>query len=279
VQARAEVARAQSRLAIEEQEAAVARKEWESAGKGEPTPLALREPQLAEARAAAAAAEAALAQAELDVDRTVVRAPYRGRVREQQAGIGELVQRGQTAARLYSVDVAEVRLPIADEQLAYVRLPLDYRDGEQGRREQGPPVLLTTEFAGLPQEWLGRIVRVEGEIDPETRMIHAIAQVDDPYGWTSGANRPPLAVGMFVRAQITGRNVRAFVLPRTAVRGQDMVLIVNHRERLEFRRLKILRRERDRVLATEGIEEGQLVCTSPLEAAVEGMRVRVFETH
>ena len=276
VRARAEVARARSRLAIEEQEAAVARREWESQGEGEPTALALRQPQVAEARAALAAAEAALAQTELDVERTIARAPYRGRVREKLVGVGEYLQRGAAAARVYSVDLAEVRLPIPDAELAYVRLPLDYSN-EAHQREQGPPVVLTTEFAGLPQTWFGRIVRVEGEIDPQTHSVHAIAQVDDPYGRTSGSRRPPLSVGMFVRAEIVGRRTRALPLPRTAIYGNDAVWVVNDSDRLEFRKLEIFRREPDRVLATGGIEEGERVCTSRLEAAVAGMRVRVFE--
>jgi multidrug efflux pump subunit AcrA (membrane-fusion protein) len=187
------------------------------------------------------------------------------------------VQRGQSVARLYSVDIAEVRLPIADEQLAFLSLPLAYRNVEASQNTQGPAVTLRTNFAGETYEWRGRIVRTEGEIDPRTRMIHAIAQVSDPYARTGSSRRPPLAVGMFVKAEIQGQGVRAIPVPRTAVRGENTVLVVNDKNVIEFRKLDIFRQERDRVLARGGVEDGERICVSTLEAAVEGMPVRILE--
>ena len=51
VRARAQVAQSQEALAREEAEAELARQDWQALGRGEPPPLAVREPQLAQARA------------------------------------------------------------------------------------------------------------------------------------------------------------------------------------------------------------------------------------
>ena len=222
IRANAAIAQAKLRLATERQEAEVARKEWRALGQGEPNPLVVREPQIAEALAALASAEAALAQAKFDLERTVVRAPYAGRVRSKQVDVGQFVQRGAPVATLYSVDLAEVKLPIPDAELEFVNLPLAYRGAAESAR--GPAVTLTARFAGREHKWRGRIVRTEGEIDPATRMVHAIAQVEDPYAPGRDARRPPLAVGMFVEAEIDGRRVSNIVrLPRTALRGDSRV--------------------------------------------------------
>ncbi len=138
VRSRAAVAQAELRVATEEQEAEVARKEWESLGEGEPTSLVLREPQIAEAKAALASAQAALDRAKYDLERTTVRAPYAGRVWEKRVDLGQFVTRGNQIARIYSVDVAEVRLPIPDQELAFVDLPLAYR-GKSGRANPSTP--------------------------------------------------------------------------------------------------------------------------------------------
>ncbi len=277
IRAQAAIAQAKLRVATEEQEAAVAMKEWEELGRGEPTDLVLRKPQLAEANAALASAEAALDQAEFDLERTVVRAPYVGRVRQKSVDVGQYVQRGQAVATVYAVDVAEVRLPIADEQLAYIRLPLAYRDVNDGQTAAGPPVTLRTDFAGQTYSWSGRIVRTEGEIDARTRMIHAIAQVKDPYAQSGRSGRPPLAVGMFVEAEIAGRTVNAIELPRTAMRDADTVMVVTPDNRIEFRDVGVFRAERERVLINDGLKAGERVCVSTLEAAVSGMEVRILE--
>ena len=272
---RAAVAQADLQVATEEQEAAVARKEWEDLGEGEPTALVLRKPQLAEANAALASAQAALEQAQFDLERTVVKAPFAGRVRSKQVDIGQYVQRGQSVAALYSTDVAEIKLPIPDRELEFLNLPLAYRDAEA--RAAGPSVAISADFAGNTYKWQGRIVRTEGEIDPETRMVQALAQVENPYAQATNSSRPPLAVGMFVQAEIAGRSIRAIPLPRTALRGENVAWVINDRDEIEFRELDILRLEHDRVLVRGGIEPGDRVCVSALEAAVQGMKVRVLE--
>ena len=277
IRANAAIAQAKLRLATERQEAEVARKEWRALGQGEPNPLVVREPQIAEALAALASAEAVLEQAKFDLERTVVRAPYVGRVRSKQVDVGQFVQRGASVATLYSVDFAEVKLPIPDAELEFVNLPLAYRGAAESAR--GPAVTLTARFAGREHKWRGRIVRTEGEIDPATRMVHAIAQVEDPYAPGRDARRPPLAVGMFVEAEIDGRRVSNIVrLPRTALRGDSRVLVVDSTNRLYYREVDIFRLDRDQALVRGGLEPGDRVCVSNIEAAVNGMKVRVGES-
>ena len=273
---RASIAQAELRLETERQEAAVAMEEWELLGAGRPGSLAMREPQIAEAEAALASAEAALQQAEYDLERTVVRAPFAGRVRSKRVDVGQFVQRGNSVATLYAVDAVEIRLPIPDRELQFVDLPLAYRDDGGSEPVAGPAVILRSEFAGKQHEWRGTIVRTEGEIDPRTRMVHAIARVEDPYARSEDALRPPLALGMFVEAEILGRSSgQVAILPRSVLRGADQVLVVDDTGVLRFHPVEIFRMERDRVMVRSGVEEGDRIVVSPLENAVNGMRVRV----
>lgn len=271
---RSRVAQARLRLAREEAEADVARREWTDLGRGEEAnPLTMREPQLADARAAVEAAEAMLQRAGRDLERTTIRAPFDGRVRRKQVDVGQYITRGAPVATIYSVDAAEVRLPLPDREIAYIDLRLDYRDSASA--ESGPEVILRSEFAGQVHEWSGRIVRTEGEIDPKTRMVHVVARIEDPYGRERSDRPVPLAVGMFVHAEIGGRTVRdVAVLPRAALRAGDQVWVVND-EHIRFRPVQVLRAERDVVLIEGGLEHGELVCISPMEAVTDGMRVRV----
>ena len=274
--AQAAIEQAKLRLTTERETATIARQEWDELGKGEPSPLLFREPQIAEVQASLAAAEAGLRQAQYDLERTVILAPFAGRVRSKQVDVGQFVQRGMAVATLYSVDVAEVKLPIPNAELEFCTLPLAYRDSTT--TGDGPTVRLTARFAGKDHVWKGRIVRTEGEIDARTRMVNAIAQVDDPYARGSSTGRPPLAVGMFVQAEIDGNVVRNVAeLPRTALRTDNMVYVIDSADRLRFREVDVLRRQRERVLIRAGLEDGERVCVSTLETAVNGMRVRATE--
>lgn len=226
------------------------------------------------ASAALREAELALARTQRDLERTRVRAPFTGRVREKYADVGSVVTAGTPLARVYAVDYAEVRLPVPDARLAFLDLPLDpTQEPDSGT---GPRVRLRGSFGGSPHTWEGRIVRTEGEIDARSRMVHVIARVEDPYGRQRTAAGPPLAVGLFVDAEIEGRVLHdVFAVPRSALRGADRVLLVDADDRLRFRTIEVVREERNLVLA-RNLAEGERLCLTPLAVAVEGMRVEVL---
>ena len=273
VRSRAQVARAESLLEREKAEAEVAAREWRSLGTGEASPLALRKPQLAEAEANLAAARAELEAAELALERTVVRAPYVGRVREKRVDVGQYVTRGAPVAEIYAVDYAEVRLPLSDEQLAKLDLTSVLRNGSDA--EGGPKVILRARFAGEEYTWTGRIVRTEGHIDPRSRMITVVARVSDPYGRKSTNSRPPLAVGLFVTAEIEGRLLEdAAVLPRAALYAGGRVMVIEGCDTARLRSVAVQLTNSDAVIVHGGLADGELVCVSMLEVEDDGTKVR-----
>lgn len=271
VQGEARVAAAEVRLAREEAEAEVARREWDRLHPGEePSPLTARTLQVAEARADLAAQRAALDKAKNDLARTRIVAPYDGRVRRESVDLGQFVSRGQAIAEIYATDRAEIRLPLPDNQLAFLELDLS-------GRKRGPAVSLTAEFAGATHRWSGRIERTEGEIDPQTRMVHVVAVVDAPYAVRDG--RPPLTVGMFVEAEIEGRAYDAVHrLPRRVLRGDDELWVIDGEDRLHRRTVDVLRATTDEVIVRRGLADGERVCLTSLAAVTDGMQVRTTGT-
>jgi RND family efflux transporter MFP subunit len=218
-------------------------------------------------------ATARLARAERDLARTEIVAPYDGRVRSERVDVGQFVKRGNTIGTIYAVDFAEVRLPIHDEELAYLELPLARAGVELAKPI---PVVLRARFAGEEQEWRGQVVRTEGELDPATRMVNVVARVPEPYA--PSADRPPLSVGLFVNAEIQGAILpNLVVLPRAALRGESQVLIVDADNTLRFREVEVLRTANEQIYVSGGLSGGELVCISPLQSTVEGMAVRVIE--
>ena len=118
-----------------------------------------------------------LEQAQRDLMRTRMQAPYDGLVRNERVDLGQFVSRGQSIASIYADAAVEVRLPVADRQLAYLSLPLGYR-GELASDQQ-PEVTLFTVYGGEQYEWVGRLVRTEAEIDARSRMVTAVVRVEN----------------------------------------------------------------------------------------------------
>lgn len=227
------------------------------------------------ARANLAEAEASVAKAELDLSRTVIAAPFAGRVRDRHVGAGQFVMPGARLARVYATDTAEIRLPLSVDDLAFLDLPLAYSAATS--TVEPPRVLLRSEVAGRELSWQGKIVRTEGVLDPTTRDVVAVAQVRDPFGVGAGeVLETPLAPGMFVRAEILGAEVAdVFELPASAYRAGVGLLVVDDQDRLRIRDAHVLRRDASRVFVRGGVAAGERVVVSAIESPIEGMEMRV----
>ena len=226
--------------------------------------------QLNVSRAAQRQAAAALARAERDLERTRVTAPYDGRVRSERVDTGQFVSRGESVGTLYSTDYAEVRLPIRDQDLAFLPFSLARTDPPAAAKTRA---ILRAEFAGGMHAWEADVVRTEGELDPLSRVVNVIAQVADPYEPEDGA--PPLTVGLFVEADIMGKRVEdVVVVPGTALQAGNRLYVVDANNRLSFRDAEVVRLTAETAYLRVDVSDGEQICVSALDDAVEGQSVR-----
>lgn len=255
-QAEAAVADAKLQLAEEEMRARQAGRDWERlASPGQkPTDLVLRVPQLEAAKARVKASTAALERAKKDLERTKLRAPYDGRIRSKLADLGTRVGKGEPLAEFYATSVLEVRLPVPRQDAAFL--------------EGTGQTIELREHAGS-RTWTATVDRTEGEIRRDDRTIVIVARID---GGKEGAPLP----GQFIETSIPGRVVPGiFRVPRRAFASSDRVLVVAPDQTLTTRPVTILRTEREDVLVSSGLEDGEQLCITALAAVIEGMEVKV----
>jgi len=277
IRAEAGVAQAKQVLVREQAEGEIARQDYAELGRGEPSALALREPQKAQARASLQAAEAELEAAKLNLARTSVRAPFAGRVRSKSSDIGQFVTPGSRLGRIFSTGITEVRLPLSDSQLSKLDLPLAFVTKD---RAAAPKVDLHAVVAGKTQHWEGRIMRTDSVYDTATRALFAIAEVADPYGAGASADGVPLAPGLFVDADIAGKSYKGVItFPRDGLRPQDEVYVVDDKGKAEIRQVTVLDSTADRAVLTGGVSAGELVVLSPMERSRVEMTLKVLDVN
>lgn len=271
--ARANVARAATQLETERGLANYAKADWErlrtlDANRGPGTDLALRKPQMRQAIAELQSAEADLEKAEGDLDRTVIRAPYDGMVRDKIADVGQYVNVGAQLAVTFAVDLAEVRLPVTQQDLRYL-------DISRIRSNQPINVELSAELGGTEFNWSGVISRSEGVFDVQSRVLYLVAQIQDPYD-LDGVGRVPLLMGTFVSATIEGSDGGDLMLvPRHALQRGNTLWMVGEDRKIQPREVEIVRRDDDYVYINGGVTEGETYCLTPLDQPLPGMQVRI----
>jgi RND family efflux transporter MFP subunit len=273
LRAQANVARAETQLATESALAGYAEEDWQrlrqtTPGAAPATELALRKPQLQQALAELHFAEAELKDAEGDLDRTTIRAPYNGRVRDKVADIGQYLNVGSEIARIFAVDFAEVRLPVTQRDLQYL-------DIAKLRSNEPFDVMLSAELAGTVSRWPAKITRTEGVFDTTSRVLYLVAQIQDPYAYAEGATSAILLMGMFVSAEIDGQEAGdLFLIPRHSLERGTTLWVVDDESRIYPRELNIVRRDNDFVYVADGLDEGERYCVTPIDQPLPGMKVR-----
>ncbi|MEJ2530207.1 MAG: efflux RND transporter periplasmic adaptor subunit [Halioglobus sp.] len=274
LRAQAALESAESNLAQEKGRAEVALREWQKLPRGsqrseEARDLYLRKPQLEQAESALLAARADLDTARDNLERTIIRAPYDALIRAKHSELGQFVAPGAPLADIFSIDYAEVRLPIPQSKLAYLDLP-----GIEGYAGD-TRVDLYTDVAGDVTHWTAQLHRTEGVFDERSRVLYLVARIEDPYG-LDHPGREPLRIGTFVNANIEGRELQQVVtLPRYALRAGNLVWIVDDSLHLRSRKVTTLRVGGDRVFVSAGLDDGELVSLTALDSAFAGASVKI----
>lgn len=267
--AEASLANAQSALEEEKARGRVAEEEWRSFTAGKAPELGLRRPQLAGALATVRSAEAELERANRDLARTEIRAPYSGMVKSRGVNLGQFISRGTSVGIIYGTDIAEIRLPLTDNDLAFLQIP----DFTQNTNQ--PEVVLTAAVAGQIMQWPARLVRTEGVLDERSRVIYAVAEVTDPYQRVS-RKQSPLRFGRFVQAQIMGNATeQVVVIPRHLLLAQQQVLVVDKESQLQFRPVIVERADERSAYIRSGFIDGDRLATSAIANPLAGTVVRV----
>ena len=264
-------------VAVDQAEALLAQRQIEYDGAAKLRSQGYRaESEYASAAAALASARAELVRAERNLERTQIRLPYAGMVRAKEADLGQYVNVGSRLGVTFATDAAEVRLPLTDQDLAFVALPSVA--GDDGG--DGPAVRLSAKQRGVLTEWHGRIVRTEGVVDENTRVTFAVARVEDPYlRHTDPVHASPLPIGTFVAASIQGTTVEdAIRIPRSALRGNGQLVVVDEENRLRIRDVDIIRADGRNVYVSGGVSTGERISLTAIENPVNGMRVRTNDT-
>ena len=271
--ARAAVAQAQIKVEQELSEAEVAKNEWKLIHPDiEPeSVLVYREPQIKGAQAQLAAAESMLKRVELDLSRTKISMPFAGRVISESVDAGQYLAVGRGVGTVYGTDVAEITVPFEDSQLAWFDICL--AGNSNARQSNSQEVTVTSDFGGARYSWVGKVARTAGQIDSASRTIGVVIEVIEPFKLS--LNRPPLMPGMFVEVTIKGKILDdIFKLSRHVIHNGDEIWVAND-GKLNIRKVQVLRFDEDNVYIVSGLDDGEVVILSPLDAISDGMAIMV----
>ena len=263
-----QLASAEVQFAVQQAEAEIAQEAWDQVGEGIPQELTTKKPQLKQAKAALEVAKAQVQSAEKKLNKTEITAPYTGRIQNINIDLGSTIIPGQPVGSMYTSNEIEVTLSVKDSDLQFLDIPMD---GRKLNPDQKSIVIIKSLYKGEMQEWAGNLERVDGVIDPMTRMIKLIANFKNNF---IEETKPILPIGLFVEAEINGKQLEdIFMIPNSALTPNDELLFLNQDDALEIRKVSVLTKMKNHILVKEGMKAGERVVVSKLSIATNGMLV------
>lgn len=272
---KSELQEARANLVIEEGRQEIARRDYQQSNETlseENEALVLRIPQLNTARSKVDAAKAAVDQARLDLERTVVKAPFDLQILDRYVDVGSQVSPGDELGHMLGVEEYWVEVRVPQSRLRWLSFSAD-------KSEKGAEVRIRNRAAWGEDEYrIGRLYRMVGDLNEQTRLVRALVSVNDPLDLEStGETRLPLMIGAFVETGIAGQEVKNVVkLNRDYVRKGQTVWVMDDGA-LRIQDVEILLTDSEHAYISKGLEDGEKVVTTNLATVVDGAPLRIEE--
>ncbi len=271
--AEAELLQAQAAQEEEKARSLQAKEDWGRLSNDREAPaLVLRKPQLAAAEAKYYSAQANLEKAQLNLERTIIKAPYDGRIKSTTVDFGQFVNMNSQLAEVFATDLVEIRLPLKNSELGYINLPEGNTDSNSNTL---PDVIINSDL-GTPQKWQAKIVRTEAAIDSNSQLLHVVAQIKAPFAKTSDG-KTQLKIGQYVTAEIQGKKIeQALIIPNSSVYQGSYVYVLE--EGLLYRRdIRITFQSSDQAVIAEGLNFNDQLVISPMGQVASGTRASNYQ--
>jgi multidrug efflux pump subunit AcrA (membrane-fusion protein) len=223
--------------------------------------------------------QAGVATTRLDLARTEIIAPFTMRLREVNVGLQQVVSAGAILVIGDGVDVFEIPAQIPVGSLGPLIHPRPAEPSTSVAADANPPppvsrtadieAIVRLESQGVSRIWKGKFDRFGG-IDPATRTMLAVVQVEVDDDSRSGQRGPRLNRGLFVEVELRGSpRADCLAIPRDAYH-EGVVHVVGAEQRLELRKVEATLIQEQLICVSGEIAAGDRVVVTDLVPAIAG---------
>lgn len=219
------------------------------------------------------------ANAALDLERTVMKAPFDLRITEVLTEEAQFANKGQVLVKADGIDQMDVTAHIPMGRLRFLVRGTGgagwlLQDGEE---PSGPLQLDAVVRSKRPHgtiSWPAKVSRIASNLDPQTQTVGIVVSVEDPYGKAVPGQRPILAPDTFVEVELSGRPLEDEIVVPASALHQGKLYVVNEENRLDIRPAQVKFYQGSFAVLAKGASEGDLIVLTELVPAVDGMLLK-----
>jgi len=231
--------------------------------------LSLTDTLMEQKNAALAMARVDSKKADLALEKTEIRCEFYGLVLDKYAEVGEYVNPGQVLGSIYEKDSLDVDVSIPLEKMKWIESFFD------NGKTPDAKVMVANFDSVTPHVWNAKVARVKAKIDEKTRTLPMTLEILNSD--VKIKNIFDIKPGTFVKCSIVGEAYEnIFVLPRYLLKRDNILFTVSDNH-LKMKKVNVLRKFEEDVYIDEGLNSGDMVISSPLPGALDGMELTIKE--
>lgn len=221
-----------------------------------------------------------LSESRLDIEKTVIRAPFNCRISEVNIELNQFAPAGTLLVK--AVNISKVEIPVQLSPTEFSNL-LSTRIGQQSpisstnlnmdaiRKLIGISATVRVPLFSKKAEWEGIFMRTSDAIDLDTGAITVYVAVDQPYEKIIPSERPPLVPNLYTEVELHGSpRANRFVIPFQAIHN-GVVHLIDAENRLKKLEVTVEMVMGDLAVIHSGLPTNSKVVTTDLVPAIEGM--------
>lgn len=220
-----------------------------------------------------------LSEMQLDIEKTVIRAPFDCRIAEVHIELHQYASAGTTLLKAINISAVEIPVQLAPSQFVNL-LPVTPSGGailvdkfnmDDIRRVIGISATVRLPLFSKEAVWDAKFMRTGDSIDLETGALTAYVAVQNPFDKLKPSERPPLVPNLYCEVELQGSpRTGRYIIPVQAIHNGHIYL-VDKNQRLKKEPVIIEMVMKDMAIIREGVRDGDNVITTDLVPAVEGM--------
>ena len=217
-----------------------------------------------------------LAIIDLDLQKTLLRAPFDIRITDVNIGLAQYINRGELLLKADGIDAAEVsaQFPIGKMRPLRQASPKSPLTDNLHSDLQASIELQT---ADRKVNWPATVDRSGGLLDAQTQSQSIVVRTDNPYQKASPGKRPPLIRNTFVKVTLKGPILDdRLLLPSTAIHN-NQVYTLDGDNKLRIKTVTVDFVQEQIAVIGSGLTAGDRVILSPLSPAITGMKLKPVE--
>jgi len=231
-------------------------------------------------KAQLAISEAKLERSQRDLQRTEIRIPFSGRISDVFVELDQYVATGAQLFDASGLEKVVINAQFPMDQFSLFARGFKHQDVQLDNLQNFSNMKTMLASFGLSARvelasgefsaWPAKVERFSDDLDPQSRTLGVTVSIEDSYKNIEPGTKPPLLEGMYMKVSLMGAPSDFIVLPRFAVK-ENQVLKISGDNLLERVDLTQIQNQGNLALVNNTLQAGDKIITSDLFPAVPGM--------